>query len=351
MTDHQSFAMRSGDIPCLRPHAGKIDEYMGEKPETSALTFRHRFESFVSWAEEMDRKAKRKAKRKREENPRTILQMPIAPSDIVGWAESLEGRGMAQSTISSYVSAIGTIHTAANLYNPTTDSKVKVYLSELRERHTGDDKGSSVRALSVTDIEKILSTLYIPRRTRGGVMESHRAVGKRAGVDKAMLLTMIHAGMRRDEAARLLWSEVRERRDGAGEVLLLYRKGATRNSVWMAVDSACFQALLDIKPEGADDSDRVFNLSGSQITRRLKNMCKEAGIDPTDVGGDTPRATLLELMVEQGAPFDKLRWQLRKKPVSLVERYIQNTPGVGARVYREEEMTLAADSDGKEEPR
>ena len=206
MTDHQSFAMRFGDIPCLRPHAGKIDKYMGKKTETSALTFRRRFESFVSWAEEMDRKAKRK----REENPRTTLEMPIAPSDIVGWAESLEGRGMALSTISSYVSAIGTIHTAANLYNPTTDSKVKVYLSELRERHAGDDKGSSVRALSVTDIEKILSTLYIPRRTRGGVMESHGAVGKRAGVDKAMLLTMIQAGMRRDEAARLLWSEVRK---------------------------------------------------------------------------------------------------------------------------------------------
>ena len=299
-------------IPCLREYAPAIATYMSERgPERSALALRDRFEAFANWAEEVER----------QEN-RQLLRMPIDASDLVSYARALDERGMAMSTISSYVSAIGTMHTAAGLYSPTADMRVRATIAKLKEKHAGDELRSA-RSLSEADIEAILSRLYTPRKTSARQTERPETTYKRASVDKAMMLTMIQAGMRRNEAARLVWGDVREEADGSGRVLLR-TNWPNQREVWVAITESCLQALKNIMPNGADDSSRVFSLSGSQITMRLKRMCAEAGIDPTDVSGHTPRTTLLRLMMEKGAPVDMLQRQLRRAPPSLTEKYVDS---------------------------
>ena len=119
------------------------------------------------------------------------------------------------STISTYVSAIGTMHTAADFSNPTASAEVKDVLSKLRQALVGDESHRA-RPLLETEIRSILSTVYTPRITRGRRTETLKGARRRADVDKALLLTMIQAGMRRGDAVGLSWGDIREASDGSG---------------------------------------------------------------------------------------------------------------------------------------
>ena len=321
MANSRTHADLFATIPCLEDYACKIAEYMGDRgPVTSAVALRDRFIHFAMWAEEEEvRRYKQGIER---EGGREILEMPITPADLVEYAKALEGRGMALSTISSYVSAIGTMHTAAGLFSPTADIKVRTYLAELRRLHVNDDLRQA-RSLSATELGNVLDSLYTPRITRGRKTETAEAAHKRANMDKALLLTMVQAGMRRNEAARLVWGEVKQEADGSGRVLL--RTNWKRQSeVWVAISEPCLQALCAIKPDDADDASSVFRLSDSQIGRRLKRMCEEAGIDSTDVSGHTPRATLYRLMMEEEAPVAMLHQQLRLTQHPIEQKYLKS---------------------------
>ena len=313
MTDDQNQVTIFEDIPWLQEYAPVIDAFMnGRYPENSIFAFRDRCKDFAKWAERVES----------QEVGKQVLRMPIAPADLVCYARALDGRGMALSTIRSYVSTIGTMHNAAGLHNPTVDAGVKGVLAEFREKHA-DDELRRARTLSEADIESILSRLHLPRRAQGGMMESPETAYKRASLDKAMLLTMVEAGMRRNEATRLVWGDVWKQVDGL-VLVRLQTNWKRRRQTWVSISEICFQTLLEIKADDADRSASVFNLSSSQITRRLKRMCEEAGIDPTDVSGHTPRATLLKLMVEKRVPVDMLQQQLRLQPLSAVEQYIEH---------------------------
>ena len=74
-------------------------------------------------------------------------------------------------------------------------------------------------ALSDDEIESIFSVLYIPRIARGRRRERREEARKRANVDKALLLSMIGAGMRGAEAAELTWDRVQPRSKGGGKDL------------------------------------------------------------------------------------------------------------------------------------
>ena len=312
MITSRTFPSIFEDIPCLRPHAAKITEYMGERrTERNIRLIRSRFDDFARWAREMEREAELK------ENPRTILQIPVEPQDLAAYAEWLdEERGLALSSISSYVSAIGALHIAAGFLNPTGSAEVKGVLNKLRDEYP-EPRSHRARALSDAELESIFNVLYIPRIARGRRRERREEARKRANVDKALLLSMIGAGMRGSEAAELTWDRVRGEDDFPGTIFLPVNWGR-RKGEWVPIDEECLQALMAIKPEGADRNSRVFNLSGSQVNRRLKRMCEEAGIDSKGISGYTPRATLHRLMLESAVSIELLRFQLRLKPPQSV---------------------------------
>ena len=317
------------EIPGLQQNAPLIERYLSSRGATgTALTLRKRLEAFVKWLEE-----------NQEEGNGPGLQLPVDASVIVCYAKALNERGMALSTIRTYVSAVGTVHNAAGLYNPTTDTRVKDLMAELREKHRSDELRHA-RILSRAEIRRIFNNLHRRRRGRGGRMEKPDTAWGRAFVDRALLITMIQAGMRRNEAAILRWNEVREHRDGYGQVLLR-TNWATYRETWTTITLDCFRLLMEMRGTDADDSSRVFNLSASQITRRLKRMCEEAGIDATEVSGHTPRATLLRLMVENGTPLSIVQRQLRLTPPPSTQKYIERMSGDAPLVWLDEALRSA----------
>ena len=85
---------------------------------------------------------------------------------------------------------------------------------------------------------------------------------------------------------------------------------------------------MAIKPKDADEDSSVFRLSSSQVSRRLKRMCEEAGIDSKDISGFTPRATLSRVMNEKGVSTDDMRAQLRMKPADPSWVYMETDDGI-----------------------
>ena len=299
------------DRPQLEPFAAGIAQYLsGRRSIKTALSIQERFEAFMTWAEQVGL-----------EEGRLVLNLPAKPEDVVRFASSLDSRGMALSSIRSYVSAIGTVHRALGLHNPTSLPVVKDFIAHLSSKHA-DTRRRQARALTEKEIDLVLRNLDHPRRMRGGGMERGEITSWRAGVDRALLLAMIQAGLRRTEAANLRWGDVRRHPDATGRLVIRSNTGNRREEL-VAVTRTCFRALVRIKPDYVDDEASVFSLSDSQIVRRLKTMCDEAGIDFTEVSGNTPRATLLSIMAANGAPIEMVQRQMRLNSPAIVARYVR----------------------------
>ena len=322
MTTEVTLESALGEMECLRSHAGSITTFMRTRwPDNRAIALYERFKAFADWAVEVERQAEQDGK------PRTVLKMPVDPLALVAYAKWLAGEGRSMSTISTYVSAIGTMHTAAGFSNPTASAEVKNVLAKLRQALVGDES-SRARPLLESEIRSILNTLYTPRISRGRRMETPERARRRADVDKALLLTMVQAGMRRSDAVDLSWGDIREAPDGSGLVLLdLFT--SREYKIWLPITEACLDALKTIKPDYVNSRTSVFNLSGNQINRRIKRMCAEAGMDPKEISGHTPRATLRRILRDSQSSEEVADRQLRRKPPQFSEAQIITSDDTG----------------------
>ena len=315
MTTEATLESILGETECLRPRADSIASFMRTRwPDNRAIALYERFKAFADWAMEVERQAEQDGK------PRTVLKMPVDPWDLVAYAEWLAAEGRSMSTISTYVSAIGTMHTAAGFSNPTASAEVKNILTKLRLALVGDESGRA-RPLLESEIRSILNTLYTPRISRGRRKETPEGARRRADVDKALLLTMIQAGMRRSDAVDLSWGDIREAPDGSG-LVLLNMFTSREYKVWVPITEACMESLKAIKPDGVNSRTSVFNLSGNQINRRIKRMCAEAGMDQKVISGHTLRATLRRILRDSQSSEEVADRQLRRKPPKFSEAQI-----------------------------
>jgi integrase len=265
---------------------------------------RARWAAFCRWAE-----------------PRGFSTLPAEPFVVSLYAEALDSEGKLLSTILAYISAIATIHRDRGLDSPCDNQGVREYLAGKRRQHASRTQRQAI-ALSDEDVQTVLVSLYRRRKGRGGHIETQEHADVRAAIDASLLLTMTQAGLRRSEAAVLTWGDVGEYVDGTGRILIVSSKtDQTGKGVVVAVKRDCIRALLAIKPKDAAPEDSVFNLSGSQIARRLKAMCEAAGLDSERISGHTPRVSLARGMSERGAPTHLIQRQGRWASPSMVLSY------------------------------
>ena len=72
--------------------------------------------------------------------------------------------------------------------------------------------------------------------------------------------------MRGLEAAELTWCRMQRRQKVARKISLPFSSDYSTH-LCVPVDAECYEALMAIKPAGADASSAVFCLSSSQINR------------------------------------------------------------------------------------
>ena len=297
--------------PGLAPHAPAIAAYLDKtRSEETAAAVERRFMAFIEWAERIDS----------HEYPQDV-SLPVEPERMLRYAKYLDGAEMAMTTIYNYLATIGSVHKALGHFAPANHPTVKDFLAELRAERAGDEMRKAT-ALSEQEYYDVLGSLGFPRVTRGGNLETEDTARTRSSVESAMLRTMVQAGLRRGEAATLTWGDFAEVIDGSLTGRVRIRTGGSEDEghvLTVAQDSAA--TLMFIKPKDAGDDDLIFKLSGAQITRRLKTMCRVAGIDPENVSGNTPRATLARILTDKGAPVEFIHHQLRLQPPYTLRPY------------------------------
>lgn len=292
----------SGDLVPLAEGVGRSIEE--RRSENTNRALRTRWTAFCQWAE-----------------PRGFPTLPAEPFVVSLYAEALDQDGKSLATILAYVSAIATAHKDRGLDNPCENHGVREYLAGKRRQHSARHQRQA-SALSDDDRHAVIVNLYRRRKGRGGHIESQKHADARAAVDEALLLSMTQAGLRRSEAAALTWGDVSEYQDGTGRILIKSGKtDQTGMGAIVAVKRDCIRALMAIKPAVATPEDRVFQLSGAQISRRLKAMCLAAGIDADRISGHTPRISLARGMSEKGAPTHLIQRQGRWSSTSMVVSY------------------------------
>ena len=252
---------------------------------------------------------------------RGLSSLPADPAILVLYLEHLVQEGRAKTTIRTAASAVSAAHRAAGFSggNPTSHEDVKDFL---RGVETCALPQRQAAAMLPNVISAIRATARIPRRGRGGRMETPEMAESRARLDIALALTLRDGGLRVSEAAALAWRDVVRWGDGSGRLTIHQSKtNRTGEPETVAITPACLKALEAIRMERAEDRDRVFRLTPRQMTNRIKAACRAAGLEGDVFSGHSGRVGLARMMSGAGAPTETTMRQGRWKSAEMVRRY------------------------------
>ena len=250
-----------------------------------------------------------------------VSALPANPRDIVRYLALRADRGLAITSIGSAAAAIAAVHVDVNLESPCEHPGVRRTIKGLTKQLARPQAQATV--LLSDDLEAIRATASLRRRGRVGRMESSQTAMRRGRVDIALGMVMRDAGLRRSEAAELLWGDVEWSLDGSGRITVCRLKtdGAAEGAT-VAATRSTMRALDQIRPP-ADDWDpgaRVFGLGSAQISRRIAAAAKAAGLGG-EFSGHSPRVGLARSMASKGAPTSEVMKQGRWPRTEMVVRY------------------------------
>ena len=258
---------------------------------------------------------------------RGVKAADCGPAHVAAFLGELSASGRSLATIRLHQSAISAgfkLQGVSRADNPALDGRVSEVVKGFAARASAPKQATGLDAAALGAIRE---TAMIPRRGKGGVMESPEQAKRRGQVDIALASVMSSTGLRRSEAAALTWGDVQDLPGGAG--LLTVRASKTRKASEggdiVAVPRSAMLALAAIRPAGGDGGASVFGLSASQIHRRLRGAGQAAGID--GLGGHSPRVGLAVNLERVAAPASVIQRQGRWSSPKLIARY---TRGVQA---------------------
>ena len=297
--DAQTHELRSTMVALA---AGVVEAVQSSKSERTRVAGRRRFELFRAFAVSS-----------------SLPYLPATAASVALYAQHLDESGKALATIEAYVSAIASVHKDQRLDNPCAERGVREFLAGKRRQRAGKRKHLAL-AIADIDMQAVLIAMGKPHAARGGRLETDAQAEARAALDLALILTMTQAGLRRSEAAALLWEDVSIEADGTARINIRRSKtDQTGQGAVVAVKPDCARALIVLWDRRG--SDVVFGLSDKQISRRIKAMCAAAGLDANLVSGHTPRVTLARRMSEKGAPTHIIQRQGRWASAGMVSLY------------------------------
>ena len=270
----------------LAPYAEAVHDAIGASmaPNTRR-SYRTQWAAFTTWAD-----------------GRGVQSLPAAPETLAAYlAARAEADGLKLTTLKGMAAAVGAAHKAAGLDNPADSEGVRRTLKGLGRKVGAPQRQAP--GLTADPMAAVLATARLPRRGRGGILESAEAAAARAAVDVALLSTMRDGLLRRSEAAAVTWG----------------RRGRLGRRFRQAYDPA----LEAIRDADADASAPVFGLSESQVNRRIKAAAAAAGLGP-DFSGHSALVGMAQDLTVHGVDLPALqiagRWQSPAMPARYAER-------------------------------
>ena len=247
--------------------------------------------------------------------------LPASPPAVAAFlAHRAESCRMA--TVRLAAAAIGAAHRAQNHDNPCAAEVVAAALRGLARQaaEAGTSAQRQAEALTTEALAAIRATACRQRRGPTGRTESAASAAKRGLADIAMAQVMADGGLRRSEAAALVWSDVRVEADGSGR--LTVRRSKTDAEGEGAVVAITRQAVEDLERirRGRPASAPVFGLSAGTIYLRMKAAARQAGLGD-GFGGHSGRVGMARRMTARNAPLAVVMNQGRWASPRMVARY------------------------------
>ena len=174
-------------------------------------------------------------------------------------------------------------------------------------------------ALTSDELAAIRACACQQRTYRNGLVETPEQARRRGLVDIALCRVLSDAGLRRSEAAALVWEDFTRWGDGSGR-LTVRRSKTDAGARTVYVTPAAVAALEDIRRMGASGDGSIFGLSAPSISRRIKAAAAAAGLGEF-FSGHSGRVGMARRMAKAGAPTHEIMAQGRWKTAGMVETY------------------------------
>ena len=144
--------------------------------------------------------------------------LPASPQAVTLYLGHLAAEGKAIATIEQARAAISHFHAAAGMQKSDNPARHPVVAEAVRGWRNRAPAPRQADALTSDALTRVREVLRLPRRGRGGRMESAETAHKRAALDLAIIGVLADGGLRRSEAAALTWGDVELWDDGTGRI-------------------------------------------------------------------------------------------------------------------------------------
>ena len=262
--------------------------------------------------------------------------LPANPLDVALYLSEL-GTRATPSTVRLHASAIASRHKEAGHESPTAHPGVIQALQGHARlmRHVP----KQATGIDAAAFEQIYLTAQQPRITRGGRMETVKEATLRGLVDMCLVGIMRDALLRRSECASLRWCDWRLEDDRTGRLLIRMSKTDQEGAGSVRFVSEGVMAImhsLQIIRSPATGQESIFELSASQICRRIRAACAQAGL-VGDFSGHSPRIGMAIDLARSGVSLPALmeagRWKSPSMPAHYV-RAVEAGSGAVAQWYQ-----------------
>ena len=260
---------------------------------------------------------------------RGVRALPADPAHVAAYlAERIEKEAHRPATLRTAASAVAFIHRAARMDDPCAAPEVRRTLSGATRKAGRRQKQAA--ALTAEALALIRATAYKPRPGRGGRMESRETARRRGSVDVAMISLMRDALLRVSEAATLTWADIGAAPDGTGRLFIRRSKTDPEGEGSIVYISAPTLALLASLRVGAASGDSVFGLHRNQMSKRIKQAARAAGLEE-GFSGHSPRVGMARDLARTGIELPSLMNAGRWRSPNMPALYTRNeTAGKGA---------------------
>ena len=219
--------------------------------------------------------------------------------------------------------------------NPARHHDVSPLLSGLRRR-ADDDGNSPLQAspLPWAHIRRIADAARMPRPNQlGGRLETSEQAHRRAICDIAMTAVAHDAAPRCSELLAIRWADINPPQHGGCWTVRIRRSKTDQpgRGAYAPISEFTAQAIANVKPAHARPDDRIFNISPSTVTRRLKAASRAPSIDLTNITSHSPRVGMAQDLAAWGINLPGLMLAGRWKTAAMPHHYTQhldaqNTP-------------------------
>ena len=234
---------------------------------------------------------------------RATTALEARPAEVAAYLAGRAERSKL-ATVRSAAAAIAAACRASGRPDPTKTTIVADTLRGIARQHARQPGAAPRQARALTyDHARELMLAARDRRRRGRGLESEATAARRALVDAVVVALLFCGGLRRAEAAALVWADVEPtERDGQLRVRVRASKAnpAAEHEDFRLLVGPFARALQELRAAvGPASSARVIPLSPYRINERLQALAERAGL--AGVSSHSGRRGLAAELVRRGA--------------------------------------------------